>query len=143
MRIPVLFAVLTGCATGPREAAVKPLTAYVEKQKEKGPNLEPADALRTWLRSSNGAVLRVPLTVTQDAPAGLAGRLGAMPVELDDSALGVSLVDRVRQACGAAVTCTVWVEARWSDDVLRVLHFARAVVPGESADFVERELHTD
>lgn len=143
MRIPVFFVVLAGCATAPVEPTVKPLTAYVEKQKERGPNLEPVDALRTWLRSADGAVLRVPLTVTQDPPMGLAGRLGAMPVELDDSALGVSLVDRVRHACAQKKTCTVWVEARWKDDVLRVVHFGREVVEGEKADFVERELHTD
>lgn len=140
MRIPVLLVVLGGCATAPERPVARPLVRYAEKQKERGPSLEPVEVLKTWLAGVGDAVLRVPLTVTQTPPAWLEGRIGALPVELDDGALGVSLADRVRHECGEQKTCVVWVEGRWRDGTLHVVHFARAVVPDEKADFVEREL---
>lgn len=118
----------------------RPLVPYAEKAKERGPALEPVDALKAWLEDSGDAVLRVPLTVTQTPPMRLEARVGALPVRLDDTALGVSLVDRVRSACGETKTCTVWVEGRWRDGTLHVIHFAREVIVDEKADFVEREM---
>lgn len=139
MRIPVLLALLGGCATAPVQPVGRPLTAYAEKPKEKGPALEPPEVLRKWFEDGGDSVVRVPLTVTQQP---LTARIGSLNVQLDDSALGISLAERVRMACGGEKSCTVWVEGRWRDGVLRVIHFAREVVPEEKADFVERELHT-
>lgn len=114
------------------------MTSYVEKAKEKGPALDPPEALKAWLDDGGDSVVRVPLTVQKSVDA----RIGSLRVEVDDSALGVSLADRLRMACANEKKCTAWVEGRWRDGTLKVLHFAREVVPQETADFVERELHT-
>lgn len=141
MRILVLLALLGGCATAPVQPVARPMVPYAEKAKEKGPALEPVEALKAWLDEGGDSVVRVPLTVTQAAPS-VDARIGTLRVDLDDSALGISLAERVRMACAEQKTCTVWVEGRWRDGTLKVLHFAREVVPDEKADFVERELHT-
>ncbi|MGV3624593.1 MAG: hypothetical protein ACO1OB_27485 [Archangium sp.] len=116
------------------------MVPYAEKAKEKGPPVEPVDALKAWLEASGDRVVRVPLTVTKTPPSDVDARIGSMPVEVDDSALGISLAERVRMACAEEKTCTVWVEGRWRGGALKVIHFAREVVPQEKADFVEREL---
>lgn len=118
------------------------MTPYAEKAKEKGPSLEPADALKAWLNDGGDSVVRVPLTVTKTPPSFAEARIGTLSVDIDDSALGISLAERIRMACAEQKTCTVWVEGRWRDGTLKVVHFAREVVPDEKADFVERELHT-
>ena len=110
------------------------LKNYVEKAKERGPTLEPPAALVAWLEEAGDAVLRLPLTMREQG-----AQLGTLAVEVDDSALGIDLADRVRQACPGGQPCRVWVEGRWKRGTVQVLHFARAVGADEAADFVERE----
>ena len=113
---------------------MRPLTAYVEQAKEPGPKLAPEAALVAWLEGAGDAVLRLPLTIVDQG-----ARLGSLAVEVDDTALGISLADRVRQACPGGRPCRVWVEGRWKHGTVQVLHFARAVGADEAADAVERE----
>lgn len=140
MKTTRLLVVLAGCLTSVAEAQMRPMVGYVEKAKEQGPKLTPTAPLEAWLEASKGRVVRVPLSVRVEVLAREV-KLGELPVKVDDSALGVSFDDRVRSACkGETVACRVWVEGRWADGTLKVLHFGRAVKPDEVADFVEREV---
>jgi hypothetical protein len=94
-----------------------------------GPNIEPADELLVWL-SKNAAKsdgerrrLRVPVLVhfDEDRLAIAGAFLGAasevskrVALHLDDSALGISLRDRLRKRCAETQpTCVVWLEGYW------------------------------
>ena len=119
---------------------MRPLTPYQEKPKARGPRLEPLAELKRWLEAQPG-VLRVPLTLERGAPRGWTRAwLGPLEVKVSDSALGVSLADRLQVACPGEGECRVWVEGRWRDGKFHVLHFSRAIRPGEDADFVEYEV---
>jgi hypothetical protein len=135
------FILLLALFVAPPEAPMRPMVPYVEKAKVSGPKVEPLDGLKAWLAGVGEAVIRVPLTVVSGGVPGVARvvKLGALEVRVDDMALGVSFDERVRQACANQRPCRVWVEGRWSEGTLRVIHFARAVKEGEAADFVERE----
>lgn len=114
--------------------------------------LAPTDALLNWLDRNGGArdiggppKLKLPVDVTLDPDRlGIAGAtLGGFPVNLDDSALGIALADRVRQKCAApAITCRVWVEGTWhgqAGDVgqVHVSRFVGLVAATDAGDRVE------
>lgn len=134
------LAFLSGCAPTLSETPMRPMVPYVEKAKTQGPKLTQPELLEAWLTDAGDAVLRLPITVER-GPYGqrLGAKLGARELLIDDSALGVALSERLRSACGEQNPCRVWVEGRWRNGTLQVLHFSRAVAPGEAADFVERE----
>jgi hypothetical protein len=117
------------------------MVPYVEKTKQRGPSLLPASALKQWLDGVGDAVVRVPITVKAGGVPGEPWDLaiGELSVKLNDSALGVSFEERVRQVSQGQRPVRVWVEGRWRDGVVHVLHFSRAIPDGEAADFVERE----
>jgi hypothetical protein len=118
---------------------MRPKVPYVETAKTVGPKLSEKELLDTWLAEAHDAVLRLPVTVERGGYGqSIRAKLGEREVRLDDSALGLSLTDRLRSACPEENPCRVWVEGRWSDGTIQVLHFDRAVAPGEAADFVER-----
>ena len=119
------------CAT--QEAAVAgPMTPAAAIEFEDGPLVADTAALREWLEAGGDRLVLVPVRVQVDALGITAAHLGELPVRLDDSALGVALLDRVRQACPAA-SCTVLLEARWGAlvggagaDTLAVMRFVGA-----------------
>ncbi len=115
------------------------MVPYVEKAMEQGPRLAPLEPLRAWLEASTGRVVRLPLSAHIEVLKREV-KLGELTVAVDDSALGVSFDDRVRAVCKGLQTCRVWVEGRWADGTLKVLHVGRAVGPDEAADVVEREI---
>jgi len=94
-----------------------------------GPNIEPADELLVWLsrsaRKSDGdrRRLRIPVVVRFDEHrlAITGAFLGAtseasnsVALHLDDSALGISLRERLRKRCAETQpTCVVWLEGYW------------------------------
>lgn len=88
-----------------------------------GPAVSPASALLAWLEGEGaGRTVRVPVVVVP-SPLGLASGYIAASVEvpeseglavrLDDSTLGVSLADRLRDDCAYDVPCAIWVEGVW------------------------------
>jgi hypothetical protein len=117
--------------------------------------LEPRDALVAWLTRNGGQrdvgsapVLKLPVVITMDADRlGITGaRLGAdggIALKLDDTALGIALVDRVRQKCkGDTPSCRVWLEGRWralDGDVgqVQVTRFAGLIAADDAGDRVE------
>lgn len=86
-----------------------------------GPPSEPAAALGEWLAAKRD-VVRLPFTIWLDgaprvvrtAVVGIApAPNAALAVRLDDSALGIALVDQLGQRCGAkAARCVVWLAGR-------------------------------
>ena len=127
------------CAPVTAELPMRPKVPYVETAKTVGPKLSQQELLETWLAEAHDAVLRLPVTIERRGYGqSIGAKLGEREVRIDDSALGVSLTDRLRSVCPEESPCRVWVEGRWSDGTIQVLHFDRAVAPGEAADFVER-----
>ncbi|MBL8916803.1 MAG: hypothetical protein JNM17_39235 [Archangium sp.] len=117
------------------------MVPYAEKAKEKGPSTGDASALKAWLEGTKEAVLRVPITVIAGGMPGERWELkiGALDIAMSDSALGVSFEDRVRQASQGTRPVVVWVEGRWREGKLHIIHFSRRANDGEPVDFVERE----
>lgn len=126
---------------------------------EDGPTLGDAPALRAWLDANPGRLLKVPVGVAFRAD-GLGverawiGPTGEEPpdairLRLDDAALGVALMDRLRRACPQRPTCAVWLEGFWGavdtapqaeDPTPRpfaVRRFAGLQEPGAARVFVE------
>lgn len=85
-----------------------------------GSPVEPADRLQRWmadrLRRRPQVVLRLPFTFWAEprlAALGLAlTRDGAALHRLDDTALGISLADRLRRLRGGDERCVVWLSVR-------------------------------
>jgi hypothetical protein len=108
-----------------------PLTPEPERTFVDGPPIDPPDALLEWLETTASADprprIRLPVVVRfRDqhrlgldgghigvSPAALPGVIG---VTLDDSAMGISLLDRVRDACpdSKETVCPVWLEGTWA-----------------------------
>ena len=128
-----MFALLLACGT--QEAAVAiPMTSPAALTFEEGPLLADTAALRAWLEAGGSRVVLVPVHLGVDALALTDAHIGALPVRLDDTALGVSLHDRVRGVCSGA-TCTILVEGRWGalmggeGDTLAVTRFVGLADP--------------
>lgn len=95
-----------------------------------GPPIDPPEALLEWLETTASAEprprIRLPVVVRfkDQHRLGLdGGHIGVSPaatpaeikVTLDDTAMGISLLDRVREACPAPTetSCAVWLEGTW------------------------------
>ena len=83
--------------------------------------IEPGEEWARWLAGREGAHLHLPFTIWR-GPLGevTQAQLGAdrwltpQPVRLQDDALGVSLVDRLRARCGAPPEpCRIWLSGLW------------------------------
>jgi hypothetical protein len=123
--------------TGPRT-----LTPHVEKSFAAGPKLLPAKELSKWLESQKDkALLRVPVTITRgDLTEPLRAKIGDLDVQLDTSALGMSLEERLSPTCPRGSSCRVLLEARYlGGGFLQVLWFSRALRSDEAGDVVEVE----
>ncbi len=83
-----------------------------------GPAIVAAADLVKWFEGEGkGAVVRIPVTV-QATPLGIEkawiGTTDPLHVRVDDTALGVSLLDRVHQYCpDPAAVCTLWMDGHW------------------------------
>ncbi|MFO1054615.1 MAG: hypothetical protein U1F36_20525 [Planctomycetota bacterium] len=107
-----------------------------------GPALADGPALAQWLakRAADGArpLVRLPvLVLLANPPSTVQGArlLGAAPdaatLTLDDSALGIGLADRARQACPGAAECPLWLEGRWTGAGFAVTHVGAVVSDAE------------
>jgi hypothetical protein len=106
------------------------LTPQPPKRFEAGPALLPKAALLDWL-ARQGAPdggpkpwLRVPvwihfkdahrLAIKEARLAAREGQADTLRLSLDDSAMGISLMDQLRQLCPSSATgCGVWLEGTW------------------------------
>ena len=109
-----------------------------------GQPIEPPAKLLEWLESTGSAEprphIRLPVVVRFSNPhrIGLAGghigvslaiRPDAIQVALDDTAMGISLLDRVRQTCpdDKQTECAVWLEGTWGGGPERTFRVFRLV----------------
>ncbi|MFT3712007.1 MAG: hypothetical protein QM817_30565 [Archangium sp.] len=119
------------------------MVPYVEKAKQRGPSITSEGPLKAWLDGVGNGVIRVPLTVVSGGFPGEPWvlKIGALSVKMNDSALGVSFEDRVRQVSKGSRPVRVWVEGRWdaANTTVKIIHFSRAIADDEAADYVERE----
>lgn len=108
--------------------AVPPVFVAGEKA-EAGPSLD------AWLAAHKADEVKLPFTIWRgalgDVEIAAIGVVATPPAEslrLSDSALGVSLHDRLQQACGAEPRCVVWLSGRFGDG-FSVLAFHGPVAP--------------
>lgn len=85
-----------------------------------GPATDDRAAVKAWLADlSPETPVRLPVRVTRGPLGGVASAtlhgLGgdALSLRLDDSRMGIALADRLRQACGRAEVCAVWLIGAW------------------------------
>jgi hypothetical protein len=89
----------------------------------RGPSLYPPERLIAWLdnqvKDGRPRLVRLPVILglgqVNFSIRGANVGTGAYVLELDcnDSALGVGLAERARQACKGQQTCALWLEGRW------------------------------
>ena len=98
-------------------AVAKPLTPAPARTYVDGAALDDDAALLSWLEASGGKALRLPVRLTFDDEHRLAiqaATVGGVPLKLDDTAMGVAVLDQVRRLCPAGEPgCTVWLEGTW------------------------------
>lgn len=151
LRLGLLVALLVGCAGRAATAASppspeppvatppRPMTPSPDVPFADGPAIDDQAALRAWLAAAKAdrRRVRLPVVVVFDAlgvqkawigNGGDAPADGAVLLKLDDTAMGVSLLDRLRQACPAR-TCAVWLEGTWGP-VLEVGGQPALALPG-------------
>lgn len=90
-----------------------------------GPRADESAGLLAWLARQRGVdgtprLVRLPVRVALDPerPGAVHGWLGVTPadgveIRLDDTALGVALVDRVHGYCRGEGPCVLWFEGTW------------------------------
>ncbi len=100
-------------------------TPKPERSFAPGPALDDGAALLAWLEAHPGAYLRIPVVVLLPADGLFGPRRAfvgtesappenAIPLELDDSTLGIDLGTRLRALCDAGTAaCRVWIEGTW------------------------------
>lgn len=147
----VAVATTAGCTRAvhpspPAEASVPtsmlpyPSAAFVQ-----GPPISDSAALLAWLDRLRGSrrVLQMPVTVDFGGDKRLSIErawigVGAdnppesgMLLRLDDSRMGIALIDHLRTACPpGASTCSVWLEGTWGQDRLLSGSGPAAAPPG-------------
>lgn len=101
----------------------EPKRAFAE-----GPRLSARDELRTWLDQQGSTKrVRLPVLVKKgERPGGVekqgfVGDEKGLALELDDTALGVSLADRYHQFCKEAASCVLLLDGTVEKGRLRVL----------------------
>jgi hypothetical protein len=130
-------ALLAACSSTTPSDAADPLAAdgggpgatdraESERSFEPGPAISEREPLVAWLamharEGGSGATLRLPVALALrdggthlgDAYLGLEGGAERLVVLLDDSALGIALLDRVRQHARSDGSCALWLEGVW------------------------------
>lgn len=129
-------------STRPRPVARPMVPDTVVRRFVPGIRTRPADELLRWLDAQTIARLRLPVLLVR-GPVGFslrAARIGGdpdgPPIYLDDSALGVALTERARQAYGDSLTCALWLEGNWHggvDHVFLVLKSGPPIAPDDLA----------
>jgi hypothetical protein len=111
--------------------------------------LVPAARLIAWLDAQHDAgkprrlrlpvVLQPSITGFSNSGARVGPAADALVVNLDDTALGISLSDRAKRVCPAgAPACAMWVEGFWkgkTDDgyVFKIMKAGEGISPNELA----------
>lgn len=161
-RSGVLVALLVGCAGRAAPAASPPspeptvatsMTPAPTVAFEDGPSIADPAALLAWLDTTKAGRRLVQLPVVVEfGPLGVqrawignvagAPADGAAMLKLDDTAMGVPLLDHLRRVCPTP-TCAVWLEGTWGP-VMEVGGMPALSLPGFAGpprhDFAVRRL---
>lgn len=139
-----LIVLLTLADVAPRPMVDKPRPLQPEPQRvfAEGPALEPAEGLAAWLDKQLTADgkrrrVRLPVVVKRgEMPhaverTGFVGSEKGLALELDDTAMGVSLADHVHRVCGEAASCALLLDGTVEKGRLRILWIQKvgAVAP--------------
>lgn len=147
VRIAAIFSllVLAGCngrASAPDPETPTPEPTVSETAFVEGPALTPAADLLAWFEGEGeGKLVQVPVVVTP-SPLGIGGghvggsasapAEGALHLKLDDTAMSVSLADRLRADCSPGAPCAIWVEGIWGATVPNPSPSELGLPPGPS-----------
>lgn len=117
---------------------MKNKTSYVPPTYVRGPAVANSAELVSWLATQ---ARRVRLPVVIDPRSPMQGYVGPVSVELDDTALGVSLADRLRSFGGTR--CALWLEGRWvrahGSYILAIVNVGERIESIETATHAESE----
>ncbi|MFZ5479774.1 MAG: hypothetical protein ACOZNI_23620 [Myxococcota bacterium] len=87
---------------------------------EDGPSVADPAALLAWLEAGKGRLVQLPVVVAFDdkhrlgvARAWVGDDEVGLRLHLDDTAMGVALIDHLRRDCPKGPTCAVWLEGTW------------------------------
>lgn len=121
----IALATLLACGSPATEDSPMPKHVRTPPSFEAGPEIGPADELRAWFKASESATVRVPVVIERRAD-GLGGvqsawvgasaepaPADALQLTLDDTTMGISLADQLRNLCPEDGRCVVWIEGRW------------------------------
>ncbi|MDP2304938.1 MAG: hypothetical protein Q8P18_02810 [Pseudomonadota bacterium] len=123
-----LLLLLLGCAARPAPASrpppsleptvATPLTPPPARTFDDGPAVADPAAVLTWLDAGRGRRVQLPVVVQFDdqhrlAVTGASIGAGGVPLKLDDTAMGIALIDQLRTLCPPGPACTVWLEGTW------------------------------
>jgi hypothetical protein len=99
-----------------------PLTPYPARVYVDGPELADKPSLVAWLAIHDGDTRQLKLPVSMDKLGiGVTSfEVGGIPIQVSDSALGVSLADHVRTKCKGRASCRLWLEGYWSANTLHL-----------------------
>jgi len=104
----------------------------------RGPAVANSSELVAWLATQARRV-RLPVVIDPRSPT--QGYVGPVSVELDDTALGVSLADRLRSFNGTR--CALWLEGRWvrahGSYILAIVNVGERIESVETATHAESE----
>lgn len=114
-------------------------SSYVPPAYVRGPAVSDSAELVAWLATQVRRV-RLPVVIEQRSPTH--GYVGPLAIELDDTALGISLADRLRTLGGDR--CALWLEGRWtraqgSRYVLAIVHVGERIESAAAATHAEAE----
>jgi hypothetical protein len=120
------------------ESRVKNKTPYVSPTYVRGPAVANSSELVAWLATQSRRV-RLPVVIDPRSPT--QGYVGPVAIELDDTALGIPLADRLRSSGGAR--CALWLEGRWTRSqgsyVLAIVNVGERIESVEAATHAEAE----
>lgn len=117
-----------------------------------GPATDDGEVLGRWLSAQlddegRPATVRLPVRIALDAIGGasreahVVTRSGdGLALRLDDSALGISLADRTRQAFPGTAGGALWLEGQWRFDHFLVTRVGRPVESSGAPQYAERAM---
>lgn len=127
----------------PPTATPGPMTATPAHRFVRGAALSPGSLLIAWLDQAGTLTVRLPVVLVRTTLGARDARISgdALPIELDDGALGVSLADRLAAAdLPLDAPGAIWLEGRWDGGTLHVTRVGDPISPDALAGVTHAEL---
>lgn len=124
--ITLLLALGLAAACGPAKTKTESSMAkgnmqpYTKREFAKGAPIRPTEGLVAWLdarkKENAKTVVRVPVTTSYDRISIKETKIGDLPVRVQDSALGVSFLERANQYGKGQTSCVLSLIGYWRGD---------------------------